>query len=430
MHQFFKSVFFNFEFVRILGATIFDGCEVGEALESVAKIKDQDPESWYGAWKGAGAKAEAIAKEACVTGDRNAARRAYLRASNYLRAAQFMLNSRPGFHDPRVLPTMEHAIENFRKGINLLEGDVHLLDIPYEQGINLPGYLYMPPTAKRIPGRKTPVLVSTGGADSTSEELYFIGAASGPALGYAVLTFEGPGQGIILRRDKLHLRPDWEVVIARVLDRLFDVANERPELNLDLERIGIAGATLGGYFALRGAADPRIKACVSVDPFYSMWDVGVTRMPAPFVNSWTSGWLGDSIFNSTINLLARFQFQIKWEFGHFQWAFGLDSPAAAMRELQKYSLKTVDGEEYLGRIKCPVLVTGAASSLYSKPDTSTTKIFSRLTQLPNHQKQQWIGEAVSDGGLQAKVGAFALAQQRTYAFLDKSFGIHRESLLI
>ncbi|KAF8846581.1 alpha/beta-hydrolase [Acephala macrosclerotiorum] len=430
MHQFFKSPFFNFEFIRLLGAAFFEGCEVGEALESVAKIKDQDPESWYISWTEAGVRAEAIAKEATKSGDKNATRKAFLRASNYFRAAQFMFNSRPGFHDARALESTERSISNFKKGIHLLPGKVYEVEIPYGSESKLPGYLYLPPAGKRLPGGKTPILISTGGLDSTVEELYFIGAASGPDLGYAVLTFEGPGQGVVLRRDKLHMRSDWEVVTGSVLDYLFDFAPKHPDLDLDLERIAIHGATLGGYYALRGAADPRIAAVIAVDPFYSMWEVASTRMPGLLISAWTSGWLSDRIFNGIINLVSKLQFQVGWEFNQVQWAFGVDTPAKAMREMQRFALRTPDGGEYLDTIKCPVFVTGAAASIYATPDPSATKIFGKLHHLPDERKRLWIGKDVSDGGLQAKVGAFGLAHQRNFTFLDEQFKIERKPVVV
>ncbi|OGM50031.1 alpha/beta hydrolase [Aspergillus bombycis] len=422
MYQFFKDGFFNFELVRLLGSATFGGCEIGEALDVLPLIKEQDPNSWYNAWVKAGSRAETLAKEAELQGNLAARRNALLRSANYFRAAQFMLNTRP---DDRILETAERSIQNFKKAIRLLDGPVYEVDIPYE-GIHLPGYLYLPPTSKRLRDAKTPVLISTGGLDSTVEELYFIGGASGPELGYAVLTFEGPGQGIVLRREAhSYMRPDWEVVTGAVVDFLYGFATQHPDLELDLTRIALHGATLGGYYALRGAADPRISACIAVDPFYSMWEVAITRMPAPFIKAWTSGWLGDGIFNGTMNILSRLNFQIKWEMNQVQWAMGMKTPADAMRRMQDFTLRTADGGEYLDQVKCPVMVTGAAASIYATEDPSANKVFSRLQHLPDERKRLWIGKEVSDGGLQAKVGIFGLAQHRVFAFLDEQFGIHR-----
>jgi hypothetical protein len=108
-----------------------------------------------------------------------------------------------------------------------------------------------------------------------------------------------------------------------------------------------------------------------------------------------------------------------------QWAMGMKSPAEAMRRMQDFTLQTANGGEYLDQVKCPVMVTGAAASIYATEDPSANKVFSRLQHLPVDRKRLWVGKEVSDGGLQAKVGVFGLAQHRTFAFLDEQFGIHR-----
>lgn len=39
MHEFFKSPFFNFEFLRLLGMVPFEGGEIAEILDAAGKIK-------------------------------------------------------------------------------------------------------------------------------------------------------------------------------------------------------------------------------------------------------------------------------------------------------------------------------------------------------------------------------------------------------
>ena len=311
MHQFFRSEFFNFELVRILGSAPLGGCDIAEFLDAVGMIKQDDALSWHNAWYLQAEKAESIAKDASRSGDRASARRAYLRASNYFRASQYMMHDRTECHNDLVLPPTERSIANFKLAAKLLDGHVHELAIPFE-GHQLPGYLFLPPPAKRLPG-KIPVMINTGGADSTQEELYYLLPAAGPDLGYAVLTFEGPGQGIVLRRDKLYQRLDWEVVTGRVLDHLFQFSAAHVDLELDLERVSISGASMGGHYAIRGASDLRIKACVAMDPFYDMWELALVRMPKLFVNAWLSGWVSDRLLNSLTLFQARFDFRTHWE---------------------------------------------------------------------------------------------------------------------
>ena len=66
------------------------------------------------------------------------------------------------------------------------------------------------------------------------------------------------------------MRHDWETVTTKVVDCVFAYAEENSQLNLDLDRGAIFGESMGAYFALRGAIDPRIKACVATDGFYDM----------------------------------------------------------------------------------------------------------------------------------------------------------------
>ncbi|KAK6066102.1 alpha/beta hydrolase [Seiridium cupressi] len=318
MHKIFKGNFFNFEFLRLLAMAPHEGPEIGEALEAAGKIRDGDPESWYSAFLDVGNVAEQIGKECEDSGDRVGARRGYLWSSNYLRAAQFMLNDGPIGHDARVLPTIERAISKFRKGIKYCDGETFFLDIPYEKGLQLPGYLYMPEANKRLPGQKLPVLINSGGGDSTKEEIYFINGAYGPEVGYAVLTFEGPGQGIVLRRDKLVMRPDWEAVAGRVLDHLHAFAAAHAELDLDLDHVGTVGASMGGYFAMRSAADPRIGAAFSVDSFYDLGMYAGGRMPAPLFKGFTNGWFPDWLFDGVLRNLQSVSFQAWWKFNHMR----------------------------------------------------------------------------------------------------------------
>ncbi|KAL2128438.1 hypothetical protein VTI74DRAFT_9191 [Chaetomium olivicolor] len=267
------------------------------------------------------------------------------------------------------MPIYERSLANFDAALSLLDGVCHAerVSIPYrdpdtDKTWQLPGIIYVPVEDKRLhlgpegtAPTTVPVLVNTCGADSSQEEHFFCYPIAGVELGYAVFTFEGPGQGIVLRRHGLPFRPDWEVATSAVLDKLFALAAERPEWALDMSRVGLAGASMGRYLALRGAADPRLKACVSVDPFYSLWEFASARLPGAVVTLWTNGWLPDAGLDAMARV-ARYSTELFRRV--MQFAFG----GGPVQEVD-------DGkgpDEYLHRIKCPVLVTGAGQSLYFK----------------------------------------------------------------
>ncbi|KAF2642237.1 alpha/beta-hydrolase [Massarina eburnea CBS 473.64] len=430
MHRFFKTDFFNFEFIRILSTAQYGGCETGEALKAASLIKDADPETWSEAWFTQAKHAEGLAEEAARSGDVPSARAAYLRAANYFRASQFMLNNRPPREDERVIPRLEKSRELFRKGVELLDdAKAYPLSIPIDDGVEIPGYLYVPVTPAKEDGGH-PLLINLTGGDSTQEEMFVVTAAAGPARGYAVLTFDGPGQGILLKKNKLAMKPNYEVITSQVIDYISRTESDpKTSHGIDLDRIAVVGASMGAYFALRSAVDARIKACISLDPPYDMWDLAVSRMPGWFIGGWSSGWISDGAFNNLVSVLSKFNFQFKWEIQHMQWMFGADSPADAMRGLKTFTLKSPGGGEHVSNIKCPVLVSGAAGSMYFDPKLNSQKIYDALGHLPDEKKRHWLSDQVEDGGLQAKVGAFWVSNYRMFAWCDQHLGVKRNPFL-
>ncbi|KAK3296591.1 Alpha/Beta hydrolase protein [Chaetomium fimeti] len=430
MFRLFKSNFYNFEATRILSSTSAEGCEIAEFLEAMGKVGQHDPETWYTAWHEQSQRAETIAREAVYSGYVDAARGAFLRASNYARASSYMFPwSGP---DERFLRTAERSITLFREAIPYMDSRVMVLEIPYQDDVTMPAYLYLPAASRRMRGnglKRTPIIVSCGGADSTQEELYFVTASAGVSLGYAVLTFEGPGQGLMLKKGKTAMRPDFEAVSSRVLDYLQHLIAGNPELGLDAGRIAVVGVSLGGYFALRSSIDARIKACVAVDPFYGLWRLALKRMPAWLATMWTSGWLPDQAFNALIYLQAVAHFPTQWEMGMSMAIMGASTPGDMLRRCQSFDLDVApDGQgKITDRIRCPVLLTGASSSVYASPDESTVVIYNALSQVPEERKEMWIPKEVGQGGLTAKVGAWKLLAQKSFQFLDKHLHVERTS---
>ena len=425
MFQFFPSTFFNFEYLRVLGAAPFQMSEVSECLEAREYIKNDDAESWYNTWNAFGDKAKSIGEECLRNKDTAGARWAFLRATNYYRSSEFMLHG--GNHnDPRLTTAIEKSAEIFDRACELLDTEVINFSIPFEKGLFFPARLFMPDPKTRPLG-KIPLILQNNGFDSTSEELYLYGASGAIPRGYAVLTFDGPGQGLSLRKDKTLIRPDWENVTSKVLDFIENhIATKYDRLELDLNRIATMGSSMGGYFALRAGADPRIKAAISCDGFYSLFDVTKSRMPGFFLNSWLNGTIGDGIFNGVLNFLAKFNFQLKWELMHGQWCYGVKTHADMLRYMQKMSLKDPEtGEEYLKKVNCAVMVTGAAQTIYFEPEMHAEVVMKNLDHLPDEKKVLVIGDGTSNGGIQAKVATLDLMHRTHYSWLDKVLNVRR-----
>ena len=112
-----------------------------------------------------------------------------------------------------------------------------------------------------------PLVVLIPGLDSTKEE-FFCWEDVFLARGMATLSLDGPGQGETAWQ--MPIRPEYELAVGAILDAIAD----RPEL--DMERIGAVGVSLGGHYVVRAAAfEPRITALAGVSGPYDFaagWD--------------------------------------------------------------------------------------------------------------------------------------------------------------
>lgn len=344
-----------------------------------------------------------------------------------------------GQDDERALRDSEASNANWWRAAQLLDATVKRLEIPYQGtaadgsplAVQLPAYLFIPHPSKRVPerqrkrggGKGLPLLVNMVGADATQEEIFFVLPQAALELGYAVLTFEGPGQGIVLRRHNMPFRPDWEEVLSPVLDFVLDTylparTGELPQI--DRDQVAVAGSSMGGYLALRGARDPRVKACIAVDPFYRMWDLLKGRVPDSIAESPA---VPDWVWDNMSALLGWWNVQTRWELKLTGWMLGARPGSAAdnFRQMRRYTLE--DGQ--LELVRCPVFVTGARHSLYSSPEVSTERVYRELVNVSDDDKAMWIGEDEGEGGLAAKAGAFGVLNQKAFAWLDGVFGIER-----
>jgi len=104
------------------------------------------------------------------------------------------------------------------------------------------------------------------GLDSTKEEFFFF-EQSFLDRGLATVSLDGPGQGETGLA--VPIRPDYETAVGPLLDLLAG------RTDLDHDRIGVVGVSLGGYYAPRVAAfEPRVTAVAGISGpfcFGDMW---------------------------------------------------------------------------------------------------------------------------------------------------------------
>jgi pimeloyl-ACP methyl ester carboxylesterase len=267
-----KNDLLDAQLLRAVGTAGYGGADLGECLATAGRIDEQDLCSWYDEWSQTAAVVAELAECEAAAGNRESARLAYLRASTYHRTAGVMLLGVP--LDSRLVSAYSAQSEMFQRAIALMETPAELITIPFD-GTALPGYFFSP--AKDGQRRATVLLI--GGYDGTAEELYFANGAAALARGYNVIAFDGPGQGRVLTEQRLPIRPDWETVIASVLDYSLG-RNE-----VDADRVALIGLSLGAHLAPRAAsAEHRLAACVADCGAYDLYAAFLERLPGPLAS--------------------------------------------------------------------------------------------------------------------------------------------------
>jgi len=202
-----------------------------------------------------------------------------LARKQYVSAADHLTRASVTYHYAKYLfvQDMEQMKAAHKKAVECLDLALPHLNppgervmIPYE-GKQLAGKLRLPKGVKR-----PPIVLMTMGLDSTKEELLTF-EQTFLDRGMAILAFDGPGQGEA--EYDFPIRYDYENVVGPVIDWLITHRKEQ----VDTDRIGIWGISLGGYYAPRSAAfEKRIKAAIANCGPYNwgaLWDKlpGLTR---------------------------------------------------------------------------------------------------------------------------------------------------------
>jgi 2,6-dihydroxypseudooxynicotine hydrolase len=216
-------------------------------------------EEWLGAWTETAAEHLELALDAEESDRGRSAGEAYLHAALCLHFAKFVWVLDAAAHRA----TTERAIAAMYRAHAYLDPTAERVEARLD-GALLAANLRRPPSVS-----PPPLVLLIPGLDSTKEE-FFHWENAFLARGLATLSMDGPGQGESGFTSSI--RPDYEVAVGAFLD----VLSARREPGVDLDRVGAAGVSLGGYYAPRAAAfEPRIRALAAISGPYDFaegWD--------------------------------------------------------------------------------------------------------------------------------------------------------------
>lgn len=208
-------------------------------------------EEWLDAWVANGDAHTELGKQSEQAGKNLSAGEAYVRAALSYHFAKFVW-----------MVDMEKYRQAADKAVNSLYAAHRMLDPTAERiettldGNLMVGNFRCPPGVVN-----PPLVILLPGLDSTKEE-FFNWENVYLDRGMATLSMEGPGQGET--GYNTHIRPDYNVAVTAMLDAVSG------REDIDQDRIGIVGVSMGGYYAPRAAAfEPRIKAAVAIGGPYN-----------------------------------------------------------------------------------------------------------------------------------------------------------------
>ncbi len=214
-------------------------------------------EDWLPRWSARAKIHEYLGDEAFAAGNTLSAAEHWTTAGLIYHFGKFMAVEFP----EEMKATHEKAVACRTRALPHLRPPGERIEIPFE-GKFLAANLRLP-----VEPGPAPLVIMIPGLEATKEEIF--GYEPGfLTRGMATLAIDGPGQGEA--EYDFPIRPDYETVAAAVIDW----AETRGEI--DKDRIGIFGVSMGGHYAPRAAAmEKRIKACVAISGAYAWganWD--------------------------------------------------------------------------------------------------------------------------------------------------------------
>ncbi len=241
---------------------ILANVEVRPELLARAAKRMRSRRVWRTVWEELAAPHIAAVEPAIARGDRTQA----IQESRAALALIGMAYGGDGYyvHTPmRETLKARRLTERLFAGLREMSGErVERLPVAHPRGATV-GLLHFPPN--HAPGRRVPALLAihplAWDKDTFDHSLPLFREA-----GYATFSIDMPAHGEVF--DGPRLQPDDEGVAAAALE----VLAAHPEI--DPDRLGVIGGSLGALFALRTAAvSPRAKVCLA---FASPFDIGST----------------------------------------------------------------------------------------------------------------------------------------------------------
>lgn len=232
-----------------MGGAIGEIDKANEKVREIAKQgEDAGTEAFFSSWLAMADQLVELGQEAQKAGHTHSACEKYCRATAYYLTAERMQNRS---YEPRK-QAYQTMLRTMQLAIDVGQLNCERVEIPYE-GTTFPAFF-----VRGEGDGPRPCMVFCNGLDSVKEMIYLSVRDELSIRGISCLMIDHPGTGEALRLKGLTAISDaerWAGAAVDFLETRTDVA---------INRIGVMGWSLGGYYAPRAAAyEKRFKLCVA-----------------------------------------------------------------------------------------------------------------------------------------------------------------------
>jgi dienelactone hydrolase len=392
MQRFYEDDGMNFAVLLSLGFAYANIADAGETLATIDRIPEGDREAWVREWTATADRLASLADDSLERGHIVSGRSRLLRASTYYDHASSMA---PGSRDPsRFTSLWEKHRSSWDRAIDLFDTPVEHIDVPYE-GTTMAGYFFKADAGLR----PRPTVILNNGSDGPVISQWSLGGRAAIARGWNAVTFDGPGQGAALHRQRLYFRHDWEQVISPVVDYLWT------RDDVDPHRIALQGISQAGYWAPRAAAFDHRLAALIADPgvmrVASSWEM---HLPPDMVRLLDDGAKEEFDAVMAMDEDTGRQAILAWRIAPYGTTSIFDAYVAARK-------MTLDNET-VARIRCPTLVLDPENEQFWPGQSS--QFFDALTC-----HKEIARFTINEGGdWHCEPAAQSLRDERVFDFLE------------
>jgi pimeloyl-ACP methyl ester carboxylesterase len=394
---------FHFQILNTLGLAIYSGADISPVLNAAQSIAPGNFTSFSDAFYNLACTTKAAAMDAESSYGSIDVRDTWFAASTYFRAADFYLHG--NWSDPLINELWNEQLFAFDKAIAALPIPGKRLQIPSDN-FTVEAIWY---SASRETSLR-PTLILGNGYDGSQEDLYHTIVVPALARGWNCITYEGPGQPLVRRRQNLGFVHDWERVVTPVVDYVL----ESQASVVDPSRLVLFGFSFGGYLAARAAAfEPRLSAVMLDGGIFDTYESFSSQLPPVGLEVLESG--NKTAFDALASSLAEAPdapTALKWGIEQGLWSFKSSSAYDFMQIIKLYNLKDV-----IHKISVPVWTADAEFEDFFV--NQSMKVKEALGDQATYH--QFKGAA----GYHCQVGAFQELNSVMFSWLAKTLGISK-----